>query len=395
MSRASETPYKHSLRYLHGILDFARAQWGSFRTVVRVVGNRPRIVPHSRSTALLDASSDETMSQAATSDTITSSSDLWRELSPAVKEDVKQQVLGQPLSASLRQWIAAYQGFGPRDLYLWRWCALGARLTTLPCVDPAWREHACDTKVLSIMLNVLVDDVADRREQSRLLAPLLAVVRGGQPQTAALSPEEQAHLEFTIRVRGEYWQRIERYPCAAVFHELLEYDLDQLFNSIHYSALLNQQLGLLNIVEHDLYSPHNMMMMSFATVDLMCAPDFQAQELGKLREAVWHAQWMGRIGNLLSTWEREIEVGDFTSGVFAQAISRGDLTLDDLRDGDRRKIAEVIQRGGYHAEYCRRWRYHRECFQRRAGEIRSTDMRPLLEGHDRFFRLHLGSRGLI
>ena len=271
----------------------------------------------------------------------------------------------------------------------------GARLTTLPCVDPAWHEHANDTKVLSIMLNVLVDDVADRRERSRLLPPLLSVVRGAEPQMQELSAGERAHVDFTARVRREYWQRVEQYPCAAVFRELLDYDLDQLFNAIHYSALLNQQLGLLNVVEHDLYSPHNMMMMSFATLDLMCSPDFQAQELGKLREGIWHAQWMGRIGNLLSTWEREIAVGDFTSGVFAQAISSGDLTVDDLQRGDRRQIADVIQRGGYHAEYCRRWRYHRDCFQRRAEEIRSVDMRPLLEGHDRFFKLHLGSKGLI
>jgi hypothetical protein len=196
-------------------------------------------------------------------------------------------------------------------------------------------------------------------------------------------------------VRREYWERAETYPCVNVFRELLEYDLDQLFNAIHYSALLNQQLGLLNVVEHDLYSPHNMMMMSFSTVDLMCSPRFQTQELGRLREAIWHAQWMGRIGNLLSTWEREIAAGDFTSGVFAQAISRGDLTVEDLKAGDRSHIAQIIERGGYHAEYCRRWRYHRECFHRHAEEIHSVDMHPLLEGHDRFFRLHLGSRGLI
>jgi len=262
-------------------------------------------------------------------------------------------------------------------------------------VEGDWLEHACDTKVLSIMLNVLVDDVADRSQRSRLLPQLLSVVRGVEPRWEELSDAERAYLDFTARVRREYWQRVDLYPCAAVFRELLEYDLDQLFNAIHYSALLNQQLSLLNVVEHDLYSPHNMMMMSFATLDLMCAPRFDAADLGKLREAIWHAQWMGRIGNLLSTWEREIAVGDFTSGVFAQAISRGDLTVDDLRRGDRGRIAEIIQRGGYQAEYCRRWRYHRECFHRRASEVRSVDMLPMLQGHDRFFRMHLGSKGLI
>ena len=39
---------------------------------------------------------------------------------------------------------------------------------------------------------------------------------------------------------------------------------------------------------------------------------------------------MGRIGNLLSTWQREVRVRDFTSGVFARAVQQGDLELDDL-----------------------------------------------------------------
>lgn len=314
---------------------------------------------------------------------------------PAAESDVRLQVENQPLDAQLQQWIDEYRAYGPRDLYLWRWCALGVRLTTLPCVDGAWREHACDTKVLSIMLNVLVDDVADRRDPGPLLPALLSVVRGATPNVANLPRHDQDHVRFTKRVMDEYWRRVEQYPCCSALRDLLEYDLDQLFNSIHYSALLNRQLGLLNVVEHDLYSPHNMMMMSFATLDLMCSPRFETHELGKLREAIWHAQWMGRIGNLLSTWEREIAAGDFTSGVFAQAISRGDLTVEELQSGDRQRIKEIIQRGGYHAEYTSRWNYHRECFRQRASEIRCFDMRPLLEGHDRFFSMHLESRGLI
>lgn len=373
MTKAVVRPWKQSIRSLSSVLEFARQ--------IMPIARSGRIVP--AGSARLEAAPRN-----------------GRPSEPpkgasAAEASVRQQVLAQQLSPMLSQWIAEYRSFGPRDLYLWRWCALGVRLTMLPCVAGTWREHVCDSKVLSIMLNVLVDDVADRRERSRVLPALLNVVRGGEPSLRELSEEEGAHVLFTSRVRREYWERAETYPCAGVFRELLEYDLDQLFNAIHYSALLNQQLGLLNVVEHDLYSPHNMMMMSFATLDLMCAPDFHVEELGKLREAIWHAQWMGRIGNLLSTWEREIAVGDYTSGVFAQAISRGDLTIEDLKSGDRNEIAEIIERGGYHAEYGRRWRYHRDCFHRRAAEINSVDMQPLLEGHDQFFRMHVGSRGLI
>jgi hypothetical protein len=313
----------------------------------------------------------------------------------ATPVDERKQVEAQRLSATFERWIAAYREFGARDLYLWKWCALGVDLTTLPCVDARCREHLRDTKLLSIMVNVLLDDLADQRRPGALLGTLMDVTRGAVADVSRLSAEDRRYVEFTTEVWNEYWSRARQYGCFAAYERLLAYDLNQLFNAIQYSALLNEQLGLLNVVEHDLYSPHNMMMMSFATLDLMAAPSFRTTELGKLREAVWHAQWMGRIGNLLSTWEREVAVGDFTSGVFARAVSLGELTIDQLQTADRSLIGSSINYGEHREFYQRRWNYHRKCFQARADEIRSIDMTELVRGHDRFFRMHLGSRGLI
>ena len=315
---------------------------------------------------------------------------------PAPPADTERdQVLAQPLSPALDAWICEYAAFGPRDLYLWRWCALGVRLTTLPGVLPDLWEHACDTKLLSIMLNVLVDDVADCRQASDVLPALLNAAQGHEPSVGHLNAHNRAHVDFTLRVRREYLRRAREYPGFEKYQELLQYDLSQLFNAIHYSAMLNQQLGLLNVVEHDLYSPHNMMMMSFATLDLMCLPQFDGRELGRLREAIWHAQWMGRIGNLLATWQREIAVGDFTSGVFARAVTQGEITIDELERGDRRQISDCIESGKHQEYYRRRWKYHRQRFQLRAAEVNSVPAAELKEGHERFFHMHMGSKGLI
>jgi hypothetical protein len=156
-----------------------------------------------------------------------------------------------------------------------------------------------------------------------------------------------------------------------------------------YSCMVNRKPELLNIEEHDMVLPHNMQMMSFATMDLMCSPDFDRRELGALREVVWHAQSMGRIGNLVSTWQREINDRDFTSGVFARAIREGDLTADDLRNAPAEVIERAIRKGGHESYFLRKWEAHRCYIQDSAARIRSVDVAALLAGLQRLIYMEL------
>ena len=170
------------------------------------------------------------------------------------------------------------------------------------------------------MLDVLLDDIADRKgDAGAARATLaLAVRRSALPLTKA-SAADRAYAEYTLGLWEEIKRRTRQLPCFAGYATLWRYDYLQLFNGMRYSHMINQDIALLNLAEHDLYSPHNMHIMVSSTVDLMCSPAFERSELGRLRDAVWHAQFMGRIGNLVTTWERELADGDYTSGVYARA----------------------------------------------------------------------------
>ncbi len=308
----------------------------------------------------------------------------------------REQVYTQQLSSTIQRWVSAYETVGSRDLYLWKWCLHGVELTTLACVPLEFRAHVCETKLLSIVLCVLLDDVADQHGNSRLLDALLEMTCAGVcPALPDLSPLERRHAELTCALWAEYQERISSYPCYEAFEPVLRYDLLQFFNTMRYSHLVNGRPYLLNMVEHDLYTSHNMMMISFAMLDLMCSPGFPKADVGTLREAMWHAQCMGRIGNLLSTWRRELADRDFTSGVFARARIEGDLTLDDLEHGDFASIEATIRGRGHELYFFRKWAEHREQCHARARQLRSFDPRSVLDGHDRFFAMHLGSQGLI
>lgn len=317
----------------------------------------------------------------------------------SISEDLLQSermlVQRTVLSPEIDRWVEAYEKVGHRTRFLWQWCQHGLQLTTLPCVPDELVPDVCDTKLLAVMVGVLLDDVADRQEDRHFLDELETVVTGYRPADfRGFTPDQRLYGEFTRDLWNAFQERTSRYPYYEVYCELLRYDNQQILNTMRYSLLINQNLNLLNTIEHDLYLPHNMQMMSFATIDCMCSPGFDCSELGKVREAIWHAQCMGRIGNLVSTWQREINDGDFSSGVFARALIRGELTLQQLQARDRSTIEAAILSGNHEGYFLERWEHHRNRLQAMRPHIRSFDLGRLIDGLDRLLHMELGSRGL-
>jgi hypothetical protein len=314
--------------------------------------------------------------------------------SPERIEQEIDYVLNMTLSPRLQHWAAEYGKVGLRNIYLWKWCRRGVEVTTLPCVMPELHDEVCDTKVLGIVLDVLLDDVADRSGDGEMLERLLNLsFQGPRPDFSDFPQEQRAYAEFTVDVWEEIKARSTRFPRYAQYAKLLRYDYLQLFNVMRYSHLVNENLALLNLVEHDLYTPHNMHMMISATLDLMCSSKFDGAELGRLRDLAWHAQCMGRVGNLVTTWERELAEGDYTSGVYASALGSGDLTLNQLQIGDREKIRSAIVDGRHEAYFLQRWHAHRRYLLTKAPQVQSFDFGQVVKGLERLICLHLGSRG--
>jgi transketolase C-terminal domain/subunit len=316
-------------------------------------------------------------------------------LDPLGGADIHLQVLAQQFSPFIERWVRDYARVGTRDVYLWRWCLHGLKLTTLSCVAPELRQQLCDTKLLAVMYGVMLDDIADQAGHDDFLAALTKIIAGSPARDfSEFSERQQAYARFTGDLWDMFQNRLQAAPFYREYSELLDYDHRQILNTFAYSCMVNQHPSLMNVQEHDMYLPHNMQMMSFATMDLMCSPDFDREELGKLREVTWHAQSMGRIGNLVSTWQREIADRDFTSGVFARALSRGDLTAEDLRSASPEFIEAAVRRGEHEQFFLRKWEAHRQCIQSLAAGIHSIDVDQLLCALDQLIRMELSSRGL-
>ncbi len=317
--------------------------------------------------------------------------DRWSPTDMQAEQNTIQSIEFSPLFAER---VTQYNQLGTRGVYLWKWCVYGLRAILLPSVSRELRDHVTDTKMLAVMFGVLLDDVADQWQDRLFLDRLMRATLGESSRDFRdLGLGRAAYAQFTCEVWDELQQRVSGYPRYAEFSDLLDYDNRQIVNTMWYSHLVNADIHLLNIEEHDVYSPHNMQMMSFATMDVMCSPEFDHRDIGKLRAAMWHAQSMGRIGNLVSTWERELQDGDFSSGVFAILAERYPHLIQDMLLDKTDAIHAVLTQGGVESLFLDKWDQHRAAFQAKLPAVHSVDLRHVLQGLDQLLRMEIGSRG--
>jgi len=170
-----------------------------------------------------------------------------------------------------------------------------------------------------------------------------------------LNKKESQYLKFTLKVWRKINQLIKKSCNYKEFKELFNYDIKQIINGMEYSRIINQNPYLINKTEYWLYAPHTMQFVMGSIIDIMHFSEFDMKELSMVREISWQAQKMARIGNCISTWEREIKDNDLTSGVFAYAINSGILSCKDLIDANNVEIIQKIKKAKIRNKLLKEW----------------------------------------
>lgn len=174
---------------------------------------------------------------------------------------------------------------------------------------------------------------------------------------------------------------------------MFNFDISQVLNAMKYSYLVNKNLYLINKAEYWLYLPYNMVVMIYSEADLMCSVKFNTQEIGKIREILWYSQKMARIGNWISTWEREIKEKDFTSGIFAYAISSDTLSINDIKKGNKMEIIKKIKKAEIEKKFLKEWEEYYFKIKKLSKKIKTIDIKDFLSCLQKLFIFHLSSRG--
>lgn len=353
-------------------------------------------------TALLDRMDDIRTTLHGTVQELDDARGLATSIDPAPEEirDLVGEINDHPLPDVVAELIEEYLTLeDARPLFMWKWVHRLAPKNGLPCVDPAYEEAVAIDKTLAILYITLLDDTLEKQREPATFAQLSNVPF---PQQSVDTGSDDVHtetVELTQRVWNTLEGRLERAPRYERYADLFKYDLKQAIMSIEYGDLAIRRPDLATMGDLERYESHNMFMMGYADIDLMYSSVDIQDALPTIREAVWIAQQMARIGNWVSTWEREIAEGDFCSGPVVYALENDVISLSELQSGSGEPerledVVERIHRRGIEKEFLNRWERNYYRLRELDDELENMDLEPFVAGTEEILRYHLASRGL-
>ena len=264
---------------------------------------------------------------------------------------------------------------------------------------PDDRVNLCaELKVLMTLADVIVDDAADNGKDKELLDALLKVPFDKNGIDSSLSEANRKKIELLKSIFDYAFEIFEPRPFWKTHSAIVEFDIKQVWNSCLYSFLLNQKPSILNYSESMRFSAFNMMIYVYLDIDMIFSTGIDQNEIGGIREIVMKTQEMARIGNWISTWEREISESDLSSGVFAKIVTDGHLTANKLerhlQNADSTTLHMLIKESMIENKLLDEWQDAREDALHLAKSVKSVDMVRYVKGFDGVLKFHLASIGL-
>jgi len=318
------------------------------------------------------------------------------DLSDAVDGRAHLEAVDQvELPARVERLADAYdREFDDRDRFLWRWIYSLFPEFTLSSVADEHREHVRTQKTVLTMYVTVLDDLLETHGDRRTFREACRLHRGDVQPDPDRAGVDEATLGFLERTWESFRAGLDGAPRRETFGDVFEYDLDQTTNAVEYSAVVSDNPTMATVTGTRRYDAHNMVMFAYADVDLMYSPGFDLAEFGALRDLLWDLQEMARIGNWLTTWERELAEGDYSAGVVVAAIEDGVVTPADLETDDHRAVVERIRSHGVERRFRQRWRDLHQSVVDREFETESVDLGALARGMETVFEYHQASEGL-
>ncbi len=322
-------------------------------------------------------------------------SGILKELTPGrIKKEI-EEVQKVELPEEVQRWVKEYEEIGERSEFIWMWLWKMFQITKLPISPKKHEKTLLTIKVLLTMFIVLLDDIADKGGSKKMLDEMSKIPFVLTCDYKGFNKIEKKHLKKASSLWKYLEAQIKKLPEYESYKEIFEYDLRQVINAMRYSSLVNKNHYLLNKTECWQFMPYNMAALVYSGLDLMCVNSPMVDKnMGKIREIIIYSQKMARIGNWISTWEREIYEKDFTNIVFIYAIiDYNFLRFKDLSGkGNEEKIIQKIKSSKIENELFESWEKYYQKIKKEVNFENKVPFTKFLSSLERLMVFHLSSR---
>ena len=312
---------------------------------------------------------------------------------PRIVRDMTRTELPAELDPLLEHYATVTED---RDELLWQWLYYVFPSFRLSSVAAEHAETARKAKFCFSLFMTVLDDLSERHrdketfEQGRKIP--FASTRC-DPDAPGVDPESLSLLRHAWELTEGY---LARAPRREEFRELFEFDLRQSLNTMDYNRLVNNGPQLASPQGAELYDTHNMLLYVYVDIDLAFSPGFDRADLATLRDVTWDAQRLARIGNWVTTWERELDERDYTSRVVVEALERGVVTEAEIRSEDvpNDVLVRRIQAAGIEREHLLTWNETYRRLVSREYDVDSVDLHAFVDGMRHLLEIDVKARGL-
>jgi len=321
---------------------------------------------------------------------------IFKKLTPRKVKKELESFQRVKFSPSLQKWMKEYAKVGERDDFVFKWCyKMNTKWILVDSVPQKYRQSLAEVKTLFNMFLVLLDDMAEKQEKEKLLNELLKIpFYEKYIDIQKLNKKEKKYLNFSMKVWHQIIKTIKRYPRYKEVKEIFDFDVFQFLEAVRYGFFICKDPYRINELEYWTFFPHSMQILIDADIDLMCTPRFDLKEIGRFREIVLLAQRMGRIGNWITTWEREIKQGDLTSGVFPYILNQNIMNIHELQLKDNKdEVIKKIKNSKAENYLLKRWEEYYVKIIKASLKIRSINIKKFLKKFEYLLLMHLISRG--
>jgi hypothetical protein len=321
---------------------------------------------------------------------------ILKELTPERIEKEIKDIQKIKLPPELQKWVKEYEKVGDRNPVIWTVIYKIIEIVNFPIATKRYQKSLQDTKFLLMMFVILLDDPVDKMRNKKLIVELLKIPFGKDNiNLTSLSAKERQYLKFAIHIWNSIDKSIKKYPLYKEFKEIFLFDIMQILNSMNFAFLVNKNPYLINKTEYWAYFPCSMQVMAYRTLDLMCSPKFDIKKLGIIRTITWEMQNMIRIDNWISTWEREIQERDYTSGIIAYSIDSGLITVNELKNKEPAEIITRIKKSDIEKQFLKKWEQHYNKINELAPKIKFLDVKKFLSQLETTIIFHLIFKNII